>query len=159
MWYHSSAPLSFGFHYAVLFESFCLNRFSYLHWDSFLLLLTCRHCLGSLLCPLLILNNLSAALSVITLRTQSALETFVGQWESKNGLLRVKQTWIPGQANWETVGKSSNLVVSFYLNWVWHQPHKDAPCISASRCTAVPFSSLSVHMLCLHSVGLCPASI
>lgn len=26
----------------------------------FLLLLTCRHCLGSLLCPLLILNNLSA---------------------------------------------------------------------------------------------------
>ena len=33
MWYHSSYNSLFGFHHTVLFELFCLNCLSDLHWD------------------------------------------------------------------------------------------------------------------------------
>lgn len=59
--YHSTYNSFFGFHHTLLFGSFELLFPYYLQLGLFfLLLLTCRHSLGSLLCRLLIRNNLSA---------------------------------------------------------------------------------------------------
>ena len=83
MWYLSSYNSVFGFHHTVLFELFCLNCLSRLPSLGlfFLLLLTCRHSLGSLLSSSSNSKQSVWTFSVIILGTPSALETLVGQWE------------------------------------------------------------------------------
>ena len=82
MWHHSSYDAFFGFHHAVLFESFCLNcSHSYLHWHF---LLPTPHMKALFRFTPSSSSNFKQPVcnfSVIILRTQSALETFVGQWE------------------------------------------------------------------------------
>lgn len=81
--YHSSYNSVFGFHHIVLFELFCLNCLSRLPSLGlfFLLLLTCRHSLGSLLSSSSNSKQSVRSFSVIILGTPSALETLMGQWE------------------------------------------------------------------------------